>query len=297
MMKAIIFGIHGQDGYYLNELLIQNNVQVIGVSRSEGDWIPGSVSNRTFVEELIKKHQPDYIFHLAANSTRQHSALFENHETISTGTINILESVYKYSQGTKVFLAGSCLQFMNDGKPINEFAPFNANDVYSAERIYSVYLARYFRQLGLKIYVGYLFHHDSPFRSERHISMAVVCAAKRIKNGSNEIFEIGNPDVIKEFNHAKDLMRAVWILVNQEDLFETVIGCGVGHRIGEWITTCFRILGLNEQSHIKLKEHFKSDFSVMVSSPESIMGLGWVPEYNMADLAHEMMNHQNKIDL
>ncbi len=296
-MKAVIFGIHGQDGYYLNNLLLKNNVQVIGVSRSEGDDIRGDVGNRTFVEELIRNHQPDYVFHLAANSTTQHDALFENHETIGTGSLNILESVYRYSPGTKVFLSGSCLQFVNDGKPINEFVPFKADDIYSAERIYSVYAARYFRRLGLKVYIGYFFHHDSPLRSEKHINMAIVMAAKRIKNGSKEIIEIGNPNVVKEFNHAKDLMRAVWLLVNQDKLFETVIGCGVGHSISEWISTCFHNLGINVQGHIKLKEQFKSDFSVMVSSPESIMGLGWNPEFNMHDLAREMINSGKEIEL
>ncbi len=296
-MKAVVFGIHGQDGYYLNNILQKNNVQVMGVSRSEGNWVRGDVSNRTFVEELIRNHQPDYVFHLAANSTTRHDALFENHETISTGTLNILETVYKYSPGTKVFLSGSCLQFVNEGNPINEFTPFKANDIYSAERIFSVYAARYFRHLGMKVYVGYFFHHDSPLRSEKHINMAIVRAAKRLKNGSKEIIEIGDPCVVKEFNHAKDLMQAIWMFVNQNELFEMVIGCGVGHSINEWINTCSHVLGINLQGHIKIKENFKSDFSIMVSSPESLMGLGWRPEYDMNDLAKDMINPSKEIEL
>ncbi len=97
-MKAIIFGINGQDGFYLNQILEKEGVEVIGVSRSDGNWVKGSVADYNLVQELIKTQKPDYIFHLAANSTTNHNALFENHETISTGTLNILEGVLKYTK-------------------------------------------------------------------------------------------------------------------------------------------------------------------------------------------------------
>ena len=75
-MKAIIFGINGQDGFYLNELLIKNNYEVTGVSRSAGTWVPGDVKDFDFVSSLVKTIRPDIIFHLAANSTTRHEALF-----------------------------------------------------------------------------------------------------------------------------------------------------------------------------------------------------------------------------
>src|ERR1700741_3668294 len=109
-MKAIIFGVNGQDGFYLSELLKQNNCEVVGVSR-HGNFLKGDVANYSFVEELIKKYQPGYIFHFAANSTTNHAALFENNATIATGTLNVLESVKKYSSHSKVFICGSGLQF------------------------------------------------------------------------------------------------------------------------------------------------------------------------------------------
>ncbi len=93
-MKAVVFGINGQDGNYLFNLLNNNGVEVIGISRSASDkWISGDIGNFEFVEAQIKKHQPQFIFHFAANSTTRHAALFENHNAISTGTLNILESV------------------------------------------------------------------------------------------------------------------------------------------------------------------------------------------------------------
>jgi len=77
-----MFGINGQDGYYLNGICQERHVDVIGVSRSSGKWTCGNVRDFNFVENLIKREKPEYIFHLAANSTTRHDALFENHETI-----------------------------------------------------------------------------------------------------------------------------------------------------------------------------------------------------------------------
>ena len=133
-MKALIFGITGQDGYYLSQLCQENNIEIVGVSRSKGDWIQGSVADYNFVEQLIKKHQPDYIFHFAANSTTKHVAIFENHEAISSGTFNILESVRLYSPQTRVFLSGSAMQFENTGFPIDELVSFEASSPYSVSR-------------------------------------------------------------------------------------------------------------------------------------------------------------------
>ncbi|HMJ84937.1 MAG TPA: NAD-dependent epimerase/dehydratase family protein, partial [Vicinamibacterales bacterium] len=89
-MKALIFGANGQDGHYLIETLKSRNVDAVGVSRS-GDWVRGDVGRLADVETLVREHKPHYIFHLAARSTTRHDALFENHETISTGSLNVLE--------------------------------------------------------------------------------------------------------------------------------------------------------------------------------------------------------------
>lgn len=94
MRKAIIFGANGQDGFYLKQLLWKEKIQVICVSRSVGDYL-GDVVNFNFVEKIITQFLPDYIFHFAANSTSNHDFIFENHDSISTGTLNILEVVKK----------------------------------------------------------------------------------------------------------------------------------------------------------------------------------------------------------
>lgn len=290
-MKAIIFGINGQDGFYLNELLTSNNIEVTGVSRSvtTGNNITGNVKDAAFVNALITKLQPDYVFHLAANSTTRHDALFENHETISTGTLNILEAVFQFSKHTKVFLSGSAVQFENKGLPINEQTVFAALSPYAVSRIQSVYAGRYYRSIGMQVYVGYFFHHDSPLRTERHINQKIAMAVKRSAHGSDEKIEIGNINVQKEFNFAGDMMKAIWMLVNQSNIHEAVIGSGKAYTIEDWLALCFKKINKNYKDFIVEKEGFVHEYDILVSNPERIMSLGWKPEYDIEDLVSLML--------
>lgn len=288
-MRALIFGASGQDGHYLTQLFNKENIEVVGVSRSQGG-IKGDVGDYACVEGLIKQHRPDYVFHLAANSTTRHDALFDNHRTIETGTLNILESVRLHCPGTRVFLSGSAMQFANNGSPINEETPFEASSPYSVARIQSVYAARYYRStFGLQVYVGYFFNHDSPLRTEQHVNQKIVLAVKRIAEGSDEKLVLGNIDVEKEFNFAGDVVEAVWTLVNQSDVYEAVIGCGETHSIKEWVETCFRRINKTWQDHVIVDQDFVPEYKVLVSNPQRIKSLGWTPKVGFVQLADLMM--------
>lgn len=287
-MTVIIFGASGQDGFYLTDLLQQKGYRVIGVSRGQGA-VNTDIKNYESVAELIKNELPDYVFHFAANSTTRHDALFENHETISTGTLNILEVVKNFSPQTKVFISGSGLQFTNCNCPIKETDLFEARDAYSVSRIQSVYAARYYRRLGLKVYVGYFFNHDSPRRTERHMAKKIAAAVKRIAAGSEEILEIGDITVIKEWTFAGDVVKGVWALVQQENIFEANIGSGLGYSIEDWLTTCFEIVGKNWKDHVILKNDFKPEYQQLVSDPATIFSVGWRPETAFKQLAEMMI--------
>ncbi len=287
-MKAIIFGANGQDGFYLTKLLQEKNVEVIAVSRSVG-FLQTDISIFTEVGLLVKNTQPDFIFHLAANSTTRHDALFENHQTIATGTLNILEAVKKFSPHSKVFISGSGLQFLNTGNPIKETDPFVANDAYSISRIQSVYAARYFRSIGIKTYVGYFFNHDSPLRSERHVTKMISETAKRIAAGSNEKLEIGDMSVIKEWSFAGDVVNGIWLLVNQDNIFEANISSGEGHSIKEWIEECFGIINHDYRSYVIENKNFISSYKKLFSDNTLIISLGYQPKISFKDLANLMV--------
>jgi len=288
-IDAIIFGSNGQDGRYLKSLLEKSGKKVDCISRS-GTNLIGDIRDYKFVEEQIKK-QPKYIFNFAALSTTKHNALFENHQTICTGTLNILESARLHCPDSKIFVSGSALQFKNDGTPIDEQTPFEGSSPYSVSRIHSVYAARYFRNaFGLQTYVGYFFHHDSPFRSEQHVNQKIIQAVKRIDSGSKEKLELGNIDVKKEFNYASDLIEAIWILVNQNKIHEAVIGCGEAHSIKEWLECCFSKINKKWEDYVLLKDNFVPEFDTLVSNPSLIKSLGWKQKVNFHQLADLMMD-------
>lgn len=293
MKNAIIFGANGQDGYYLNKLLLVNQINVTGISRN-GDFLKIDISNYSEVKEIIETEQPDYVFHLAANSTTNHNAIFENHLTISTGTLNILEAVKDYSPNTKVFISGSGLQFENHNIPIKETDVFEARDAYSVSRIQSVYAARYYRnKFGIKTYVGYFFNHDSPRRTERHIAQRIVSTVKRIAKGSNEKLIIGDVKTIKEWTYAGDVVEGIWCLINNETIFEANIGSGIGYSIENWINLCFDLIGKNWKDFVEIQSGYIAEYKMLVSDSSLIHSIGWIPKTSLKELAEMMLNEND----
>lgn len=288
-MKAVIVGANGQDGFYLNELLLSKGIEVVGVSRN-GNFFKTDITNYEEVAALIQKQQPDYIFHLAANSTTRHEAMFENHQTISTGALNILEAVKNFSTHSKIFISGSGLQFVNNNEPIKETNPFEARDAYSVSRIQTVYAARYFRKaFALQVYVGYFFNHDSPKRSERHMAKKIAESALRIANGSNENLVIGDLTTIKEWTYAGDIVEGIWCLVNQQTVFEANLGSGIGYSIQDWLEECFGIINKNWKDYVVVQDGFKAEYKQLVSDSSLIHSLGWKPKTSLKQLAQMMM--------
>ncbi|HSC55377.1 MAG TPA: GDP-mannose 4,6-dehydratase [Phnomibacter sp.] len=289
-MNAIIFGVNSQDGYYLKEYCHSLNLGVTGVSRSNGDWVKGDVADLNFVANLVQTIRPDYVFHLAANSTTRHTALFENHQTISTGTFNILESVKLHAPKCRVFITGSGVQFENTGLPINEQTPFAANNAYAVSRIQSVYAARYYRELGIKAYVGYLFHHESPRRKAHHMSQFIASSIKKIAAGELETLSIGDVSVKKEWAYAKDIAEGIFTLTNQDQVFEATIGTGETYSIQDWVEECAAIAGLDWRNFLQTNEQsFNAEYSMLVSDPSTMRSIGWKPKTSFKELAQIMM--------
>lgn len=289
MKKAIIFGSNSQDGYYLTKILNRENIKTISVSRTSGDFL-GDIGDFDFVNKLIGEIKPDFIFHFAANSTTNHNAIMENHSTISTGTLNLLESAKKHSIESKIFLSGSALQFENIGLPINENSKFDASSSYAVSRIHSVYLARYYRKnFGMNVYVGYLFNHDSPLRKINHFNQKVILEISDILAGNNNNLDLGNLNIIKEFGFAGDIVEAIWIFVNQCKTFEVVIGTGKGYSLKDWVDKCFKKVGLDWKKYVTHNEDNKVEYKKLVSNPELIMKMGWSPKVGIDDLVDLMM--------
>lgn len=289
MRSAVIFGAGGQDGHYLRELLSAQGLACHCFTRSATGEERGDISDFAFVETQIRRLNPDFAFHLAAVSRTAHDALFQNVAAIEQGTWNLLEAVLRHRKSCRVFIAGSALQFENGGHPISEMAPFSPGSAYAASRIASVYCARYFRSLGIKTYIGYLFHHESPLRKPGHVAMKVALAAREAASTGSGTISIGDASVRKEWTFAGDVVRAMWLLVNQEQVFEACIGSGVDHSIMEWIEACFSSVNRDWRKHVLVESNFQSEYQRLVSDPAIIRNLGWEPEVGFADLATMMV--------
>jgi GDPmannose 4,6-dehydratase len=286
---ALIFGAAGQDGWYLSRLLERNGLRVVESSRSHPS-VPCDVSDRSRVDELVRSTKPDYIFNLAASSSTRHEVVFENQRSILDGALNILEAVRCYASGAKTFFAGSALQFQNSGQPIDESTPFFAGSAYSAQRIGSVYMARYFRDAyGVDAYVGYFFHHDSPRRASHHVAQKVAMAARAIRSGNLRRLEMGCLDVSKEWTFAGDSMEAVWRLVNQDVHHEVVIGSGEAHSIRDWVDACFGRLGLETEEFVVEDKSYVPEYRRVVSNPARLRSIGWSASVSFSDLAGMMV--------
>lgn len=288
MPTALIFGANGQDGHYLAELCRKQGLEPVPCSRSSGPWLQCDVSDRPSVEALVRSHQPSLIFHLAAASTTRHEALFDNHAAIAVGTLNILEAVRLHAPKARVFLTGSGLQFRNKGQPISERDEFEASSPYALARIHSVYAGRYYRSLGLQVFVGYLFHHESPLRRPDHLSKLIADTARRIAEGSKEVLELGDISVEKEYTFAGDVVEGMLALTSQDEVFEAVIGSGAAYSIRDWVEACFAAVSRDWRAHVKSKQGFVPEYHRLVSDPSTMLGLGWRPKIGFAELARIM---------
>jgi GDPmannose 4,6-dehydratase len=259
------------------------------IKSSRTSHLPVDVGNFAGVESLVAAEKPDLIFHLAARSTTAHQALFENHNAISSGTLNILEAARRHVPNARVFITGSGVQFVNIGKPINEETPFEASSPYSVARIHSVYAARYYRRCGLATYVGYLFHHESPFRPPNHVSQKVAQTACAIASGKETKLELGDLTVSKEWTYAGDVAEGIATLLDQDSVFEAVIGSGQAYTIEQWVETCFLALGLDWRLYVRLIPSFVPEYKSLVSNPQRILGLGWKPKTTFVQLAKLMI--------
>ena len=291
-MNALIFGADGQDGHYLRKCCEARHLSVTGLALSQKDYcLAGDVADFQVVEAFVRDGKPDYVFHLAALSTTRHKALFENHAAISTGTLNILEAVCRHRPECRVFITGSGVQFGNTGKPISESDPFVATSAYAVARIQSAYAARYYRQLGIKAYVGYLFHHESPLRNSSHLCQMIAEAVKRIKQGSQERIKLGDISVRKEAAFAGDIVDGIFTLVNQDDVFEATIGTGVAYSIQDWLEVCFAKIGKDWRDFVDVaSDGFKPEYHTLVSDPTTIRSLGWTPKVGFDALAEMMLS-------
>lgn len=289
--SVLITGASGQDARYLRARLEELGASVVGIARSEGSWLTGNVADQTFVEGVIAECRPDFVFHLAAESTTRLEAARANLDAIATGTLNLLTAVSKWVPSCRFFLAGSGLQFVNTGAPISATSERWSRTAYAAARNYAVDLCRLYRSKGLATYVGYLFHHESPHRPLRHVSQQIVQSAIDCFEGKVSGVSLGDLKVEKEWTFAGDVVEGMLLLVSQDQLSEVSIGSGDPRTIYEFCEACFSHLGLDASDWVREDPSFTAEYPRLVSESSAIRSLGWVPRVTLDQVAAMMIEH------
>jgi GDPmannose 4,6-dehydratase len=328
MKKALITGITGQDGSYLAEFLLEKGYEVYGLAR-RASWyhknnsshladkikiLYGDMAEGVDVAFAVQEVLPDEIYNLASQS-RPGESWSRAPETLSIngmGTIRLFEAVRHNAPHAKVYHASSSEMF---GKaqvsPQNEYTPFDAANPYAASKIYAHQMAKIYREsYGLFIASGILFNHESPRRPlhflTQKIAYGAACASLAITN-SQELNEMGRPivsegklalgnlEIARDWGHAKDFVRAMWMVLQMDRPEDFVIGTGKLHTLKNLCEFAYGCVGLNWQNHvisdIALKRPLESTQTLAdPSKAENV--LGWKPTIDFESMVKEMVEAQ-----
>jgi len=274
--KALITGITGQDGSFLAELLLEKGYEVHGIIRRSSSFNThriehlyieelikdmklkknitlhyGDMTDSTNIIRIIKEVRPDEIYNLAAQSHVKVS--FEVPEytanTDGLGVLRLLEAVrfLGYEKTTKIYQASSSELY---GKvvetPQNENTPFYPRSPYAAAKLYAYWIVKNYREAYNMFAVnGILFNHESERRGETFVTRKISLAAARIKYGLQDKLYLGNLDAKRDWGYAKDYVKCMWLMLQQEEPEDYVIATGEMHSVREFCTLAFREVGID----------------------------------------------------
>jgi len=310
--NALIFGISGQDGSYLAKLLLEKGYRVVGSSRDAqmsqfSNLIRLNIRDRVEVEsaslndfrsvlQLLKKVRPDEVYNLAGQSSvgLSFEQPVESFESISIGTLNLLEAIRFLEAPIRIYNAGSSECFGNtDGRPADELTPFRPRSPYAVAKAAAFWqMANYREAYGLFACSGLLFNHESPLRPQRFVTRKIVTAACRIAKGDHEKLELGNISVERDWGWAPEYVDAMWRMLQQDNPDDYVIATGETNRLEDFVDGVFTALDLNWRDHVKTsRDLFRpTDILTAKANPgKATQKLGWKAKYKMRDVARMMV--------
>ena len=319
MKKAIIFGITGQDGSYLAELLLSKGYEVIGVIRRSSTsstgridhiWdqvhlIEGDVTDPVSVYGFIAEHQPEEIYNLAAQShvrTSFDQPLY-TWQANAEGPLNILEAISQRSPSTKFYQASTSEMFgksytENGGKKFqNEATPLIPQSPYAIAKCAAHHSVRLYRECyDLFACSGILFNHESERRGELFVTRKITkYVAKRYNNPSlEEMLYLGNLDARRDWGHAEDYVRGMWLMMQQDKPDDYVLSTGETHSVSDFLDSSFKYINGKWQDYVVIDPKFYRPAEVdylLGDSTKAKEILGWKPEISFDGLVEKMVEH------
>lgn len=315
--KALICGISGQDGAYLARFLLDKGYEVYGTSR-DAQMSTFSNLHRLGISEKIKlesmalndfrsvlqiivKVKPDELYNLAGQSSVGLS--FQQPvgtlESISVGTLNLLEAIRFIDLPVKFYNAGSSECFGDIGNAsADETTSFRPRSPYAVAKATAFWeVSNYREAYGLFACSGILFNHESPLRPERFVTKKIVSAASRIASGSNEKLHLGNISICRDWGWAPEYIEAMWLMLQQERMEDFVIATGETHSLEEFITTAFSSVGLDWHDHVVADPSLirPTDIAIGRGNPvKALKQLGWRAKFKMKDVVNMMVDDEKK---
>lgn len=333
---ALITGITGQDGAYLAELLLKKGYEVHGIKRRASSFNTdridhlyqdpheqqvrmrlhyGDLTDATNLIRIIQQVQPDEIYNLAAQS---HVAVsFETPEYTANsdaiGTLRILEAIriLGLTQKTRFYQASTSEMF---GKvqeiPQKETTPFYPRSPYGVAKVYGHWITVNYREAyGMFACSGILFNHESPIRGETFVTRKITRALARIHEGLESCLYLGNMDSLRDWGHAKDYVRAQWLMLQQDEPDDFVIATGEQHSVREFVSLAASQLGMqiewrgtgvdecgvnlrSGQTVVKIDPRYfrPTEVDTLLGDPSKAKAkLGWKAEISFEQLVHEMV--------
>jgi len=340
--KALITGITGQDGALLAELLIDKGYQVCGVKRRSSSFntqrvdhlytdphenssnfhmMYGDMTDATNLIRIVQEFQPDEIYNLAAQSHVQVS--FETAEYTANsdalGTLRLLEAIriLELTKKTKFYQASTSEMYGKVAEiPQNENTPFYPRSPYAVAKLYAYWVAINYREAyGIYAANGILFNHESPVRGETFVTRKISRAVAAIHTGKEKTLYLGNLDAKRDWGHAKDFVKGMWLILQQDLPGDYVLATGENHSIREFVELAFKNVGrsidwqgngINEQGidrassevvvKIDSRYYRPTEVDTLLGDPSKAKKeLDWECTISFEDLVSEMVQEDIKL--
>jgi GDPmannose 4,6-dehydratase len=309
--RALIIGVSGQDGGYLAELLLEKGYEVYGSSRDHemamfSNLVELGIKDRVHLRSMtladfrsvvtmLQTAQPDEIYNLAGQSSVGLSFQYpvETFESISVGTINILECLRLFKHPAKLYNACSSEVFGNTAKPASETTPFQPRSPYATAKAAAHYaVANYREAYDLFACSGLLFNHESPLRPARFVARKIVTGAVRIANGSEKRLQLGNLDVQRDWGWAPEYVETMWLMLQQGQPDDYVIATGTTYSLRDFVKEAFEAAGLNWKDHVDVDPSLlrPTDVEYSVGDPaRAEKELGWRARTKGSELIRKLV--------
>lgn len=313
--KALITGITGQDGAYLTQLLLKKGYEVYGLIRrssTTGDnvwrlrWlgiendvnlVDGDLTDLPSLLRIVGKIQPDEVYNMAAQSfvkTSWDQSVLTGQVT-GIGTAMVLEAVRISIPDARFYQASSSEMFgKTEAHEQSESTPFHPRSPYATAKLYAHWMTINYREsFGMYTCSGILFNHESPLRSIEFVTRKVTDAVARIKLGLQSKLYLGNIDTQRDWGHAGDYVKAMWLMLQQEKPEDFVIATGRTTTVRAMCDIAFNHVGLRSSDHIIIDENLfrPAEVEVLRGNPSKARKkLGWQAEIGLEGMICEMVD-------